>query len=352
MLTIREIIKTFYNALLQRFKKYRGNWEQNDPNADDYIKNRPFYTDETSKETVVSKKTFTTTESNEWCNLFLFEPIIGQVYTVAWDEKLYECIAYEDARGTYLGNPNIVGDENNTGEPFFYYYRDNDDYDLCVRSAGAHTIEVSTIKVVKLDKKYLPENFATKSEVETAQTSANRAQAAAESAQTIANNNKETLSTIFAPSVFSFTFDKQTSGRPYFNFNNFTYYKISDFAPAPENVISFIGTNENGENSSKITVGNNCAEYGCFIVVTSAGTCSLPIGGGIYALYPQSTGLYARYPEYNNKSAAGTGKFILQINSSWPANGLLLKSSNPNSTKKFQITVDDNGALTATEVIA
>lgn len=67
MLTIREIIKTFYNALLQRFKKYRGNWEQNDPTADDYIKNRPFYTDETKKETVVAKRTFTTTETNEWC---------------------------------------------------------------------------------------------------------------------------------------------------------------------------------------------------------------------------------------------------------------------------------------------
>ena len=48
MLTIREVIKTFYNALLQRFKKYRGNWKQNDPNADDYIKNRPFYSEFTN----------------------------------------------------------------------------------------------------------------------------------------------------------------------------------------------------------------------------------------------------------------------------------------------------------------
>ena len=158
MLTTREVIKTFYSALLQRLKKYRGNWEQNDPTADDYIKNRPFYTDETSKETVVSKKTFTTTESDEQCHPFFFKPIIGQVYTVVWDEKLYECIAYEDVRGNYIGNPNIVDDgENNTGEPFFYYYRDNDDYGLYVRSAGAHTIEISTIKVVKLDKKYLPD---------------------------------------------------------------------------------------------------------------------------------------------------------------------------------------------------
>lgn len=158
MLTTREVIKTFYNALLQRLKKHRGNWEQNDPTADDYIKNRPFYTDETSKETVVSKKTFTTTESDEWCVPFFFKPIIGQVYTVVWDEKLYECIAYEFVGDICIGNLNIADyGENNTGEPFFYYYRGNDDYGSCVRSAGVHTIEISTIKVVKLDKKYLPD---------------------------------------------------------------------------------------------------------------------------------------------------------------------------------------------------
>lgn len=56
MLTIRELIKTLYNALIQRMKKYRGNWEQNDPTADDYIKNRPFYMDETDKVVKIDKK--------------------------------------------------------------------------------------------------------------------------------------------------------------------------------------------------------------------------------------------------------------------------------------------------------
>ena len=56
MLTTREVIKTFYNALLQRLKKHRGDWNQNDPTADDYIKNRPFYTDETKKVVKLDKK--------------------------------------------------------------------------------------------------------------------------------------------------------------------------------------------------------------------------------------------------------------------------------------------------------
>lgn len=56
MLTIREVIKLCFNALLQRLKKHRGNWDQNDPSADDYIKNRPFYTDETNHVVKLDKK--------------------------------------------------------------------------------------------------------------------------------------------------------------------------------------------------------------------------------------------------------------------------------------------------------
>lgn len=60
MLTIRELIKTLYNAFSQKLnsklKASRGNWEQNDPTADDYIKNRPFYTDESDKVVKIDKK--------------------------------------------------------------------------------------------------------------------------------------------------------------------------------------------------------------------------------------------------------------------------------------------------------
>lgn len=46
MLLNFEHLKTFYSALKQKMKNFRGNWNQNDPTADDYIKNRPFYEDE------------------------------------------------------------------------------------------------------------------------------------------------------------------------------------------------------------------------------------------------------------------------------------------------------------------
>jgi hypothetical protein len=39
-------LKTFYNALAQKMKSFRGNWNQNDPSADDYIKNRTHWVDD------------------------------------------------------------------------------------------------------------------------------------------------------------------------------------------------------------------------------------------------------------------------------------------------------------------
>lgn len=39
-------LKTFYNALIQKVKGFRGNWNQNDPSADDYIKNRTHWVDD------------------------------------------------------------------------------------------------------------------------------------------------------------------------------------------------------------------------------------------------------------------------------------------------------------------
>ena len=181
---------------------------------------------------------------------------------------------------------------------------------------------------------------------ETAQTTAETAQTTAETAQTTADSNKEVLYGVFS-SVVAFTFDKQTSGRDTFAFNSFNYYKISDFTPAREDVTSFKGTRENGIEFSNITIGSNCVKYGLFIVVASAGYCSLPITETATAVFnAPSAGLYAVYEENNAVVTAGTGQFTLMS-----IDGLTIKSSTYGSTKKFRITVDDSGTISATEVM-
>lgn len=192
----------------------------------------------------------------------------------------------------------------------------------------------------------MPENVATKSDVEVSQT-------AAENAQTAADKNKKVLDGAFGSadtvkSVATFTFDKQTSGRDTFVYNAFHFYKISDFNPSPSDVISFVGTNESGREFSIIQAGENCVEYGLFIVVAFAGKCSLsPNGTVAISFTAPSAGIYAKYMEGNSGQTAGTGEFTLKSTS---ITGLFLTSSTPNSTKKFKITVDDSGTLSTTEV--
>ena len=186
-----------------------------------------------------------------------------------------------------------------------------------------------------------------------AQTTADNAQTTASDAQNTANGNKEVLDCAFS-SVATFTFDKQTSGRDALVYNSNHYYKISDFNPAPENVTSFKGTRESGDELSGINIGNNCVEYGFFIVVESAGVCSLPVTVTVTSSFTApSAGLYAKYTVDHSFQTAGTGEFTLRESTgSFSITGLLLKSSTAGSTKKFKITVDDTGTLSATEVTA
>ena len=182
---------------------------------------------------------------------------------------------------------------------------------------------------------------------ETAQTTADNAQATAETAQTTADNAQTSINDSFIQRQKEFLFDKKTVGRDSFRFNAFGYYKISEFAPSKESVVSFEGTRENGESWSRISHGTGCDEYGLFIVVTSTNNPTLPSGdaGSSVEISPPSTGLYAMYEVGNASVTAGTAKFTLT-----GKQAVVLVSSTPNSTKKFKVTVDDAGILSATEV--
>ena len=268
-----------------------------------------------------------------------FEIVVGQTYTVKWDGTEYECVGATASENMYvIGNMSMAGVGADTGEPFIYVY-----VTVGAEAVGqfgtfdtsaSHTISVKKIveTVTPMAEEYLPENIATKSDVEATQ---------------------KVLDGVFS-SVATFTFDKQTSGRDTFVFNAYNYYKISDFNPAPEDVISFKGTSESGVNSSEIIAGNNCVGYGDFIVVASAGDCSLLVTESVFSFTAPSAGLYACYEENNANTTAGTGEFTLKPSSEnyIYITGLLLKSSTFGSTKKFKITVDDAGTLSATEVTA
>ena len=163
MLTTREIIKTLYNALIQRLKKHRGNWEQNDPTADDYIKNRPFYTDDSKKVVIVPNQQITFSDNIAPLALSeIIEFVVGQNYEVKWDNVNYTCVAWDFGGHVVIGNQGLIGGPINTGEPFIIAISKAEGMGAIqsLTTTGTHTVEVtSSAKIVKIDKKYLP-NFA------------------------------------------------------------------------------------------------------------------------------------------------------------------------------------------------
>ena len=308
-------------------------WNQNDSTQPDYVKNRPFYTGNPVETVLVEEITVGIVEGSGGFQS-TFEATAGETYKVYWDGTVYECTCVNLTDFLAIGNLSIIEAGSDTGEPFLACVINGQVIEINTADTSAsHTFSISGFaqEVVKIDEKYLPDTIATKLEVEVA--------------QNMANSNKEVLYSAFSSS-FTFTFDKQTSGRDTFVFNGVNYYKISDFNPAPENVISFNGTAENGDKQSIITIGSNCAKYGFFIVVAATGDCSLPVTETVTKSFTApSAGLYAVYVEGHTPNTAGTGQFTLM-----QMDGLTIKSSTANSTKRFRITVDDTGTLKATEV--
>lgn len=164
---MHDFMKTILLALKEwvnkRIKNNTPNWNENNPEADGYIKNRPFYRDETKTETVVQTTSFITPSPYWWDEPFVFIPIVGETYKITFDGKEYICAAYSDQYGgKCIGNlaiTNASGLED-TGEPFFYYWLNNEDYSVCIRDQGEHTIAIEKINVTKIDELYLPSNLA------------------------------------------------------------------------------------------------------------------------------------------------------------------------------------------------
>ncbi len=142
-------IKTIVNAVMtwvnKRFKENTPNWNQNDSNADGYIRNRPFYTGVGTVTLVDNLTSEEYTNGNKpSCNF-----VSGQSYDVTWNGILYENLVCR-----YNGGYNIiVSDEggfiiDDDGGNSLYVSTDEDDW----------TVSISTIQEIvhKIDPKYMP----------------------------------------------------------------------------------------------------------------------------------------------------------------------------------------------------
>lgn len=136
-----------------------------------------------------------------------------------------------------------------------------------------------------------------------------------------------------------------------------SFYKVSDLTPTAQDIVG--GTFKYAILSNRITITQDMiSDMGdiAFSVLDEPGGDSLIIVsfvenydlGGV--VIPEK-GIYVTR-SVNNYIESLTYGDVKQIDSVFipPMDEIILKSSTPSSTKKFRITVNDNGVVTATEL--
>ena len=176
---MNDFTRTIINGLKTYIQKSRGNWNQNDETAVDYIKNRTHWSEEKYidiiPETTVSNPVTTTDEFNEFAltSEHIKEAVefaAGKEYIVTWNGTEYKCIAKKVSKVgiVCLGNSAVTGGTA-TSEPFFIMpfsqISENGAASTILYKIAAYdgstsfTFKVSGLTTVihKIDKKYLPE---------------------------------------------------------------------------------------------------------------------------------------------------------------------------------------------------
>ena len=88
-----------------------------------------------------------------------FEIVEGQTYTVNWDGTEYECVCSTVQSSLALGNLSIMGEGDDTGEPFIYANTPNTGSAFAtLDTAASHTISVTKTEeiVTPMAEEFLP----------------------------------------------------------------------------------------------------------------------------------------------------------------------------------------------------
>lgn len=149
-------------------------WNQNDETAKDYIKNRICYTKDATEITVLNSILPFTDISSSGLTVFGYQDTSsnikfneGTTYTVNFDTTSYTCIAFTDARlsnAVILGNLGIAGMSSAKNEPFAIITDNKGDNGLQIvtnLTGTSHNVKIaeSHTEIVKLDKKYIPDDI-------------------------------------------------------------------------------------------------------------------------------------------------------------------------------------------------
>ena len=386
-----KLILQAIKALFRKIEASRTHWE------------------EVEKVNVIAETTVTISEDNSDAALpDTTQLTVGQTYFVILDGVSYECVAWysDDEGAVIIGNGDIFGGVGGNGEPFSCDSYSSGSIYLNTEKAGTYTISVSTEENVvhKLDKKYLPDEVIdsigiannaqitannAQSTANNAQTTANNAQTTANKAQTTANNAKTTANSKMNASnpvgTGSFSMGRKSGttigGSSHAEGQSTTASGSASHAEGESTTASAYYSHAEGENTTASgyyshAEGQRTTASGISSHAEGQSTKASGSDQHVQGKYnvEDSQNKYAHIvgngTDYNNYSNAHTldwngvpwfqgrpqfgGTAQDQDSQTVMANGdkeIILTSSTANSTKKFKITVDDSGALSATEII-
>ena len=311
-------------------------WNQNDSTQPDYVKNRPFYTGDPVETVLVEESTVSFADGGGIYFAELestFVHTVGEIYKVSWDGTVYECACVDFSGRAVIGNLSIMGVGSDTGEPFCMNIDNGQGiFIVTADTSASHTFSISgTIApIVKIPAKYIDKN----------------------SSGYVVIHSKDTMTQQEAKHYEAAISTKEVV---FIIWNGMCISRISpgsDLQLRTQNdELYFIKKNANGlfafsnRKFSRATFPNG-AETGdvpttIYFYKESIKILPdrIPVGVGstdtLFSVQPNGT-----------KSKA----FEVLGNGEAVAPALILYSSTPDSTKKFRITVDDSGTITATEV--
>ena len=226
-----------------------------------------------------------------------FSATVGETYKVSWDGAVYESACVDFKGMTVIGNLALMAPGSDTGEPFLVVSNGEEIRIGTADTSASHTISISGYieSVVKINPKYLP--MASKTE----------------------------------PGIVMV--DDLTNG---------VLQQVKDkyFTPTSTQISGY----GNSDIIKKCADKNN----GCSVFIPEK------LGGVVLSCYDNTINKYI-----TSVLAGGADIKCYKISQGFSnieqlwgisEDGVIIPSSTAGSTKRFKITVDDSGALTATEV--
>lgn len=314
-------------------------WNQNDATASDYIKNRPFYTGDPVENVLVEESTvsFTNASANIYYGAIstTIELTVGETYEVSWDGAVYECVCESVSGFPVLGNMSIMGAGADTGEPFVISpLADNrgiEIYTLDTSASHAISISFASAEVVKIPDKYISDTF--------------RDVVIAGDPLKWSTDDWTTYYGLFQNGkLLKINVVRGSDNEGYvlsMHYNaGIGITRITTIAK--DAGLYFLSTNSYTHECYWTPVFDNEALYLSYI---QTGSDIVPVNREEYNRLDLSNGLSFTTKKANEDKFSR--KVVLEGDKE-----IVLSSSTANSTKKFKITVDDSGTISATEVTA